>query len=139
MILNIRADSSVPVYKQIVNQVIYAVAAGGLGPGSEIPSARELAGRLVINPNTVSRAFQELERRGVVAYRRGERMAVTAEAPALCLRERQDIVRDHIRSALREAASSGLPPEEVRQLVDQELAWARGRQDNSKDHVRGKR
>jgi hypothetical protein len=66
-------------------------------------------------------------------------MAVTPDAPALCRRQRQDIVRDHIRSALREAVSSGLPPEEVRQLVDQELAWARGRQDNSKDHVRGKR
>jgi len=96
---------------------------------------RELAQRLLVHPNTVARAFQELERQGVVAARRGRGMEVTPEAPAACQSMRLEIIRGRVREALREAASSALPPEEVRQLVDEELARANGVR-NSKSHVR---
>jgi GntR family transcriptional regulator len=118
--------SSIPLYEQIVAQITFAVASGALEPGTLIPSVRELSGRLVINPNTVARAFQELERHGVVAARRGRGMEVTADGPDLCRRRRQEIVRGRIREALREAASSALTAEEIRTLVDEELARVNG-------------
>ncbi len=86
---------------------------------------RDLASDLVINPNTVARAFVELERRGVVVARRGRGMAVAEEAVTLCRQERARIVRDRIRTALRQAVQSGLPTEEIKKLVDEELTLAR--------------
>src|SRR6516165_10275950 len=111
MFVEVQSQSSVPIYEQIVSQVIFNVAAGGIAPGSLVPSVRKLAQRLVVHPNTVARAFQELERRGVVTARRGVGMEVTPEAPKLCREERQDIVRGQIREALQAAAASALPPD----------------------------
>jgi GntR family transcriptional regulator len=132
MIVNIQPDSPVPIYEQIVTQITYAIAAGDVKPGAEVPSVRELAQRLVVNPNTVFKAYQELERRRVLTSQRGKPMVVTAEAPSLCRGQRRDLVREHIRTALREAVSSGLTPDEVRHIVDEELARARGHQDQFK-------
>src|SRR5881275_148949 len=126
MLIEVHPQSTVPIYEQIVSQVIFGVAAGGLVPGSLIPSVRDLAQRLLVHPNTVARAFQELERQKIVTTRRGRGMEVTAEAPALCQAQRQQIVRGRIRQALREAVSSALAPEEVRQLVEEELARVNG-------------
>src|SRR5262245_53259415 len=111
MVLSVQPQSPVPIYEQIVAQIIFSVAAGGLTPGSLIPSVRELAQRLLVHPNTVARAFQELERRGVVTAKRGVGMEVTSEAARLCRDERQEIVRGQIRDALRAAAASALPAE----------------------------
>jgi GntR family transcriptional regulator len=116
-----------PIYEQIVAQVIFGVAAGTLEVGELIPSVRELAQRLLVHPNTVARAFQELERRGVVAARRGRGMEVTPEALALCREERQEIVRGRIREALREAVQSALPAEDVQRLVEEELKRVNGK------------
>ena len=132
MLFDIEPDGPVPIYEQIVSQVIYSVAAGALGPGLTIPSVRELAERLLVNPNTVARAFQELERAGVVTARRGRGMEVTAEAPALCRGRRQELVRERIRAALREAASSALTPEQIRKIVDEELTRANGKRPREK-------
>ncbi len=126
MLLDVHPDGPVPIYEQIVAQVIYGIASGAVEPGTLLDSVRKVAERLVVNPNTVARAFEELERRGVVTARRGRGMEVTAEAPALCRAQRQDMVRDRIRQALREAASSALTPEQIRKIVDEELARANG-------------
>ena len=68
--IHITANDGVPIYLQIVNQVKYLVAAGRLAPGEELPPIRVLAERLVVNPNTVARAYRELEAEGVVEKRR---------------------------------------------------------------------
>src|SRR5262249_1198008 len=127
MLFAIQTDSPVPIYEQIIAQVTYAIASGALEPGAMIPSVRELAEKLVINANTVARAYQELEQRGVVTAKRGVGMEVTPEAPKVCREQRQTLVRDRIRQALREAASSALPPDDIRQLVEDELARVNGR------------
>jgi GntR family transcriptional regulator len=126
MLFNIHPDSGVPIYEQIVDQITFAIASGALEVGGLIPSVRELAHDLPVNPNTVARAYQELERRGAVAARRGLGMVVTADAPVLCQQHRQDTVRGRIRQALREAVSSALSPEDIRKLVDEELARVNG-------------
>ena len=71
MQLHISTADGVPIYLQIVNQVKYLVASGRLAPGDEIPPIRVLAGQLVVNPNTVARAYLELERAGIVVKRHG--------------------------------------------------------------------
>jgi GntR family transcriptional regulator len=126
LLLRIHPDTPVPIYEQIVAQLTFAIASGGLEPGSLIPSVRDLASRLVVHPNTVARAFQELERQGIIIARRGRGMEVTSEAPGLCRTLRQQIVRGRIRDALREAAASALPAEEVRRLVDEEFSRVNG-------------
>jgi GntR family transcriptional regulator len=127
MWFDIHPDSPIPIYEQIVTQVIFGVASGSLAVGELIPSVRELGHRLVVHPNTVAKAFQELERQGVVRARRGKGMEVTAEAPQLCRSRRQEIIRDRIREALREAIGSALAPEEIRRLVEDELSRINGK------------
>lgn len=127
MLLSIQADSPVPIYEQIVTQIIFGIASGGLEPGMMIPSVRELAQRVLVHPNTVARAFQELERQGVVAPVRGKGMEVTADAPKLCQVRRREIIRERIGAALREAVGSRLAPDEIRRLVEEELARVNGR------------
>ena len=138
MLFHLQFDSPIPLSEQIVSQVIFAIASDALEPGTLIPSVRELGPRILVHPNTVAKAYQELERLGVIVARRGRGMEVTSEAPALCRERRQDIIRQRIREALREAKSSALSAEEIRDLVEDELAQANGKR-RSSEHIREKR
>ena len=126
MIFELHEHSPVPIYEQIVAQVIFAVAADGLAAGEIIPSVRDMAQRILAHPNTVAKAYQELERRGVLTAKRGVGMEVTAEAPRLCRERRQEIVRGQVREALRSAVASALSAEEIRKLVNDELNHVNG-------------
>ena len=97
MRIRVRPDSPVPIYEQILSQVVFAVAAGDLAPGELLPSVRDLSAELVVNPNTVARAYQELERDGVIVTRRGVGMEVAAEAPKACRDRRRGIVLARLR------------------------------------------
>jgi len=127
MLFTIHADGAAPIYEQIVAQVIYGVASGTLQAGCLIPSVRELAQTLLVHPNTVARAFVELEREGIVTARRGVGMEVLEGAQALCKAKRRELVQTHIRQALREASASGLSADEVRRLVETELTIVNGK------------
>jgi GntR family transcriptional regulator len=127
MVFQVRPDSPVPIYEQIAAQVVFGVAAGDPPPGSLVPSVRDLAGQLIVNPNTVARAYQELERQGVLESRRGLGMQVTAKAPSLCEARRREIIRERLLHAVREAADSGLTAEDVHSLVEEEWPRANGR------------
>jgi GntR family transcriptional regulator len=120
MTIRVRPDSPVPIYEQIVSQVVFAVAAGDLAPGDLLPSVRDLSAELVVNPNTVARAFQELERLGVIAGRRGVGTEVTPDGPKLCQNRRRGLVLTRLREALREAASAGLTAADVCKMVEDE-------------------
>ena len=123
MLTRVSPDSAVPIYEQILAQVVFAVAAGDLTAGEAVPSVRELALRLLVNANTVSRAYQELERLGVVEARRGVGMFVTDGGPKVCRERRKVLVRDRVRETVREATAAGLSLDELRHLVDDE--WPR--------------
>jgi GntR family transcriptional regulator len=127
MLFSIQADGPAPIYEQIVAQVIYGVADGSLEAGTFIPSVRELAEQLLIHPNTVARAYQELERDGVVTPRRGRGMEVAANAQAACRAKRKELVRRRIQQALKEAAASALAPDDIRRIVEEELAVVNGK------------
>jgi len=127
VLITIHTDSPVPIYEQVVTQIIFAIASGGLEPGTMIPSVRELAQRLLVHPNTIARAVQELERQGLVTTVRGKGMEVTPRAPQLCQARRKQIIQRRIGAALREAVDSALSPDEIRRLVEDELARVNGR------------
>jgi GntR family transcriptional regulator len=130
MWLSVSAESPVPIYEQIVDRVVFAVAAGDVEPGTLLPSVRELATELLVHHNTVSKAYQELERRGMVAPRRGLGVEVTAEAPRLCREQRREVIREQLRRALHEAFASQLPPQEIRKIVEEEFRRAKAVQAN---------
>lgn len=77
--MTIEFDNNLPIYLQIMNYIKLQIVTGKLGPGEKIPSVRELAAELKINPNTIQRTFQELEREGVAESRRGLGRFVTSE------------------------------------------------------------
>ncbi len=130
----VRPDSPVPIYEQIVSQVVFAIAAGDIAPGEHVLSVRELSQHLVVNPNTVARAYQELERMGVLESRRGLGMAVAADGPKRCRDRRREIVRGRVREALREAAAAGLSGDDVHQIIDEEWPHLGGRNGQPKSH-----
>src|SRR5438105_4040172 len=114
MLFAVAPESPVPVFEQIIAQVVFAVAAGDYAPGDLVPSVRKLAELLLVHPNTVAKAYLLLEERGVLAARRGCGMEVTAGAPAVCRQDRRQIIQARVREALREAVASQLPGDEIR-------------------------
>src|SRR5687767_12769750 len=119
MDIHISPQDGVPIYLQIVNQVKYLVAAGRLTPGEELPAIRVLAERLQVNPNTVARAYRELENAGVVEKRRTAGTYVSATGSPLARRERRKILIERIDALLAEARQLGIPTDEVIELLRQ--------------------
>jgi GntR family transcriptional regulator len=115
--LKIDAHNGLAVYDQIVRQLKFAVADGALRPGEMIPSVRELARELAINPNTVARAYRQLQDDGVLDVVRGTGLAVASAAQRQCQSERTKLIRIRLRNVLREAAQSGLEPNEIEQIM----------------------
>ena len=119
MHLHITANDGVPIYLQIVNQVKFLVASGRLAPGAEMPPIRVLAERLVVNPNTVARAYRELEVAGIVVKRRTAGTYVSDAGSPLARRERLKILAERIDMLLAEARQLNIGVEEILQLVRQ--------------------
>ena len=113
------ANDGVPIYLQIVNQVKYLVASGRLAPGEELPPIRALAERLVINPNTVARAYRELELAGVVAKRGTAGTYVSDAGSPLARRKRLEILTERIDALLAEARQLDVDTEELIDLLRQ--------------------
>src|SRR6476646_4436425 len=127
MRIRISPADGVPTYLQIVNQVKYLVAAGRLAPGEELPPIRTLADRLVINPNTVARAYRELEVAGVVVKRGTTGTFVSASASPLARRERVRILTERIDALLAEARQLGFSLDElIAQIHRRDQALAAG-------------
>jgi GntR family transcriptional regulator len=117
--IHISSADGVPIYLQIVNQVRYLVAAGLLEPGEELPPIRVLAERLVVNPNTVARAYRELEGEGVVEKRRTAGTFVSAARTRLSRRERLRILTERADALLAEARQLDVGLPEVIDLLRQ--------------------
>jgi len=111
------SSNGVPIYMQIVNQIKYLVAAGRLSPGEEVPPIRALAGQLLVNPNTVARAYLELEREGVVSKRHGSGTYVSDTGSPLARRERMKILTERTDALLAEARNMDIPLGELLKLL----------------------
>lgn len=117
MQLHISTNDGVPIYLQIVNQVKYLVASGRLEAGEEMPPIRTLAEQLLINPNTVARAYRELELAGVVEKRRTAGTYVADATSRLARKERLRIVTDRVDALLVEARQMNIGTETLIELI----------------------
>ena len=102
MDITINVADGVPIYRQIVNQIRYLVASGLLRPGEELPPIRTLAQQLEVTPNTVVKAYDELESAGVLRKRRGAGTFVSDGPSPLADRERRRIIEQRIDALLAE-------------------------------------
>lgn len=116
MDFKIDTGNGVPIYLQIVEQVKWSVAMGRLKPEDGLPSVRQLAVDLTINPNTVARAYLELEHESVIYKRQGQGTFVSANAVEASRRERLKAVSALMEKAVAEALGSGMTPAEVDEL-----------------------
>jgi GntR family transcriptional regulator len=120
-----------PIYSRIADRVKFAVAAGVVRPGELVPSVRELSKQLVVNPNTVARAYRDLQTEGLLEAVRGTGLQVSSGATERCREARRGHVRGRIRGAIEEALRSGMERAEVEVILREE--WERcGAADNGR-------
>ena len=117
MRIHLSPKNGVPLYLQIVSQVKYLVASGRLRPADEIPPIRALAEKLLINPNTVARAYRELEQAGILIKKQGSGTYVSNSGTPLAWVERIKLLTDHIDGLLAEAHQLDVPTEQVLALM----------------------
>ncbi len=124
LLLDLNTSDGRPIYGQIVDRVKFAVAGGVLRAGELIPSVRELSKQLVVNPNTVARAYRDLQGEGLLESVRGMGLQVAEGAAERCRIHRREMVRERLRRAIEEARQSTMDPAEIAVILREE--WARG-------------
>lgn len=117
MYFHIEDGSGVPVYLQLKEQVLHAISRGRLKPGDQLPTVREVAVDLTINPNTVNRAYAELEREGMLSSHRGRGTFVSEAGKRADVSTQETRLADIARRALGEARSYGFAPKDVLRAV----------------------
>ena len=121
MLFHVNPSSGVPIYVQIETQVKNAIAAGALKRDQTLPSVRKLAAELGINPNTVARAYQDLERDGVIATVQGSGTYVAENMPRFLKSEKLRRLQPYARQIAVEGMQLGLSDEEIMDSVEEEL------------------
>jgi len=111
--ISIDPKSGVPLYRQIIESVNFAIARGDLGPGDRLPTVRQLAVDLEVNPNTVIRAYREMELRGVVDTQQGSGTYVTDDRPQIDALERRRMLDQILTELLARASGYGFTLDEV--------------------------
>jgi GntR family transcriptional regulator len=112
----------VPIYLQLMEQVKHAIETGALRPGEQLPGIRPLAEDLVINPNTVAKAYRELEHEGVIELRHGAGAFVSPQARAKKLTDKLRAGQAIVADAVERLHARGVTDEEIRRLFEAELA-----------------
>jgi GntR family transcriptional regulator len=121
--VRLNPSSGTPLYLQLVEHLKHSIATGAIRAGEQLPSVRKMAEDLLINPNTVVRAYRDLEREGIVALRHGSGVFVSESVSA-----RTDLMKKAepiVRSAVERLDSLGLGEDDIRRLMENELAVRR--------------
>jgi len=113
-------DETRPIYIQIMENIKSKIARGELKPGSKLPSVRELSGDMGVNPNTIARAYSELEREGVIVTRRGQGTYVTDDHQKV-LKIRDEMAASALSTFLESLRALGLSNEEILNLIAKTL------------------
>ena len=121
MLFRPNPSSGVPIYLQLMEQVKHSIETGALRPGEQLPGIRPLAEQLVINPNTVAKAYRELEHEGVIELRHGAAAFVSAQARTRKVTEKLRAGQAIVASAVERLRKSGVNDEEIRRLFEAEL------------------
>jgi GntR family transcriptional regulator len=125
MLFRPNPSSGVPIYLQLMEQVKHAVETGALRAGEQLPGIRPLAEELVINPNTVAKAYRELEHEGVIELRHGAGAFVSGHARMKKLTDKLRAAQPLMAAAIDRLRARGLSDEEIRRLFEAELAGLR--------------
>lgn len=119
--LTIKTGSPTPIYRQIVDQICFAAATGAILPGDAVPSVRRLAEQLVINPNTVAKAYTELRREGLIESQPGRGMFLANRRDILTKAERSRRIRPLLTALAQQAVMLGFSPDDLHKMFDGEL------------------
>lgn len=130
-ILDLNSADERPIYGQIADRVKFAVAGGALRPGEMVPPVRELSKQLVVNPNTVARAYRDLQVEGLLEPVRGIGLQVAEGAVERCRAARREMVRGWLRRAIDEARQSRMDPDEIEAIFREEMARSPGQHDGA--------
>lgn len=122
MLASIDIHSSVAVYTQIENHIQFAIAAGKLNAGDQLPSVRELSERLRVNPNTVAKAYRDLEVMGLLYTRRGMGVFVNKGVESKCREECRKRIVGRLHEVVAESKAAGMTKKDVVDVVDKSMA-----------------
>jgi GntR family transcriptional regulator len=136
MYIVVDPQSSVPLYEQVKDHLRLALATGALRGGEQLPTVRDLAARLLINPNTVARAYRELQAQGLLTSRQGSGTFVAEGAEAIGEEDRRRRVAEELRRVASLAHSLGLTAPEFRDLASEAHARADLTSAEVDDHAR---
>lgn len=121
MWFHIDASSGTPIYRQITDQIRQAIAGGTLRPGDRLPTVRDLAVELAVNPNTIAKAYQDLERDGIIETWRGRGTFVAASTAKVNEAERLPRLTPLVERLIAEAYLLGISDDELQHLLDEKL------------------
>src|SRR5215211_7657071 len=116
MIVRVNPSSGVPIYLQLMEQVKHSIETGALRPGEQLPGIRPLAEELVINPNTVAKAYRELEHDGVIELRHGAGAFVSAVPRAKKATDTLRAGQAIVTAAIQKLHARGVTDDEIRRL-----------------------
>ena len=125
MLIRINPQSAEPIFEQVVYQVKGLVAHGDLGEGDRLPSVRELAKQIAVNPNTVIRAYEALERDGLIVKRQGAGCFITANGSTLKNSERARQLKELMGRAVTESFHLGFRADDIRKALEKGLSTVR--------------
>lgn len=117
MFIQINPASSTPIYVQIMKQIKYAIASGVAKEGDQLLSVRELARQLRVNPNTISKAYHELERDKYLTTHKGKGVYIAPSNTILTMEEKERLVGEKLEAALVDAQNLGLSFKDVRDIL----------------------
>lgn len=129
MLINVDFNSGEPVTRQVVAKIKWMVASGRLSVGDKLPSVRELAKQLKVNPTTVSRIYSELSAEDVIVLRQGQGAFVSSRPSMITRTQAKKQVRELVRRMLAEGVRLGLSHDDIRQLIGTEFDNLRGTSD----------
>jgi GntR family transcriptional regulator len=119
MYIRIESSSGVPILRQIADQIRSHCAAGGLAPGDRLPSVRQLAKELAVNPNTILHVYERLTSEGLLERRQGDGTYVSNNLPRGRARAQREVLVSEIDRLTHRAADLGVSAEEVHKLLDE--------------------
>ena len=121
MHFRLNPTSGVPIYLQLMEQIKHGVETGALQPGDQLPGIRKLAETVVMNPNTVAKAYRELEHEGYIEVRHGAGAFIRARVDNGEVHNRMEQARPLVEQAISQALKLGLSDDEIRRLVEAQL------------------
>src|SRR5215469_10646282 len=119
--LDVNPRSGIPIYVQLVQQIRHALEVGILQPGESLPTVRQLAAELTIAPNTIVKAYSELENLGLIESRPGVGTTVSADLNGRLPAQQREDIFERLRSAIRDASQMNISETELRTSVEEHI------------------